>query len=160
MIYWIYKVVHILGVVLLIGNVSVTSVWKVFADRTGDVSIVAYAQKMVTITDWTFTAAGIVLTILGGYGMTWVAQMSLVKIPWLLWSQILFLISGFIWLFVLVPIQIGQARMAKGFSGTGRPDEAYRRLARLWIQWGVAATVPLIAAMFLMVAKTIGIGDL
>ena len=156
MLYWIYKFVHIIGVILLIGNVTVTSVWKVFANRTKQVAIVAFAQQLVTLTDWTLTASGIVLTIVGGYGMTWVAKMSLLRIPWLLWSQVLFLASGLIWLFILVPIQVKQARLARRFGDAGSVDAAYRRLSRRWIQWGVAATVPLIAALYLMVAKVIG----
>ena len=99
--YETYKFFHILGVILLIGDVSVTSIWKVFADRTADPSIVSFAQRLVTHTDWTLTHGGIFLTVLGGYGMAWEIQISLFKIPWLLWSQALFAISGAMWLFIL-----------------------------------------------------------
>jgi len=154
LLYATYKFVHILGVVFLIGNVSVTSVWKVFADRTGNPSIVAFAQRLVIHTDWTLTGGGILLTLLGGYGMTSEANISLLQIPWLLWSQVFFVVSGVIWLVVLIPIQIAQSRLAKVFDISGISAK-YRRHARAWIQWGVVATIPLIVALYLMVEKII-----
>ena len=58
-----------------------------------------------------------------------------------------------IWLFLLVPIQIRQARLARGFADGGPIPEDYRRLGRLWIAWGLVATVPLVAATWIMLRK-------
>ena len=44
MSYDAFKVVHLFGVVLFLGNIIVTAVWKVMADQTGDPRIVAYAK--------------------------------------------------------------------------------------------------------------------
>jgi uncharacterized membrane protein len=151
--YGAFKFLHILGVILLIGNVSVTSIWKVFADRTANASVVSFAQRLVTHTDWTLTGGGIFLTVLGGYGMVWQFHMPLFQFPWLLWSQVLFAFSGGIWLFMLIPIQIAQARLARQFSSSDSIGDAYLRYSRLWLRWGIGATVPLIAALYLMVVK-------
>ena len=153
MSYAAFKLIHLLGIVLLIGNVTVTSIWKVFAERSGAPATVAFAQRLVTGTDWTLTLGGIVLTVVGGYGMLWVARWSPLAGAWLVWSQALFVLSGLIWLAVLLPIQIRQARMARAFEAESALPPAYRRLARLWLFWGVVATLPLLAAMWLMVAK-------
>lgn len=153
MSYALFKFLHLLGTVLLVGNVTVTSVWKVFADRTRQGSTVAFAQRLVTYTDWSLTGGGIVLMIVGGYGMVWVTGMSLTTMPWLLWGQVLFVVSGMIWLFVLVPIQSAQSRLAASFANGGVIPEAYWRLSRHWIAWGVVATVPMVAALYLMVMK-------
>ncbi len=40
---------HVLGVVVFLGNLVVTAVWKTLADRTRDASVVAYAQRLVTV---------------------------------------------------------------------------------------------------------------
>ena len=79
--------------------------------------------------------------------------MSLTARPWLLWGQILFVVSGAIWLFMLVPIQTAQSRMTASFAESGAIPEAYRRLSRHWIVWGIVATVPMVAALYLMVMK-------
>jgi uncharacterized membrane protein len=65
MTYDAFKVVHLFGVVLFLGNIIVTAVWKVMADRTGDPRVIAYAQRLVTLTDWMFTAGGVVLLLVG-----------------------------------------------------------------------------------------------
>ena len=54
-IYPVLKFLHVLGVILLVGNVTVTAVWKVFADRTHNAVVVAFGQRLVTITDWFLT---------------------------------------------------------------------------------------------------------
>ena len=71
---------------------------------------------------------------------------------WLLWSQILFVVAGLIWLLILVPIQIKQARLASAFAGLDVGDE-YRQLSRQWLMWGLISTVPFVMATWFMIAK-------
>ena len=73
---------------------------------------------------------------------------------WLLWSQILFVAAGLIWLLLIVPIQIKQARLARVFATEGVGDE-YRALSRRWLLWGLVSTLPLVIATWLMVAKPV-----
>lgn len=153
MTYDVLKLLHLLGVVLLVGNVTVTSIWKLYADGTRDPVVVAFAQRLVTVTDWFFTFWGIVLLVVGGYGAAWHAGMDVLRDGWIVWTEAMFLVAGVIWLFLLVPIQVRQARMARDFA-PGRPiPEAYWRLSRLWIAWGLVATVPLVAATWIMLRK-------
>lgn len=93
--------------------------------------------------------------MVGGYGMAWEAQMSLTEIPWLLWSQGLFLVSGLMWLFALIPLQVVQSRQVATFDMAGSIPASYYRLGRWWIGWGVLATVPLIAALYVMITKAV-----
>jgi uncharacterized membrane protein len=151
--YALYKWLHVLGVILLLGNVTVTAVWKVFADRSGDPRVIAFGQRLVTITDWFCTLTGIVLIMVGGFGATAVGGIAPFGAGWLRWSEGLFVLSGAIWLCILVPTQIRQARMAREFAHGGEIPEAYKRDARRWITWGVIATIPLVAATWVMVAK-------
>ena len=53
--YLVFKLVHIFGIILFLGNIIVTALWKVQADRTRDPRIIAFAQRLVTLTDWVFT---------------------------------------------------------------------------------------------------------
>jgi uncharacterized membrane protein len=153
MAYDILKLLHILGVVMLLGNVTVTSIWKLYADATRDAGIVFFAQRMVTITDWFFTFWGIVLIVVGGYGAAWLAGMDVLRDDWIVWSEAMFAVAGVIWLGVLVPIQVRQARMARDFRAGGAVPDAYWRLGRWWIAFGLLATVPLVAATWLMIRK-------
>ena len=135
---WLYtfKFLHYLGVILLAGNITVTAVWKVFADRNGDWRIVQFGQNLVTGTDFGLTIPGILLTMIGGYGSLWVLGYSLFEPACLLWSQIMFILAGIIWLFILVPIQVRQARLANEWTQQNHLTDEYRRLSRRWITWG------------------------
>jgi uncharacterized membrane protein len=152
-LYDLLKFAHITGVVMLMGNITVTAIWKFFADRDGRPQVLAFAQKLVTYTDWSMTVWGVVLTMVGGYGMAMLAGWDLVGARWLLWSQVCFVIAGMIWLLIIVPIQRTQARMARGFADGKAVPAAYRAQSRRWLAWGLVSTVPLVAAMWLMVAK-------
>ena len=79
--------------------------------------------------------------------------MSLTARSWLLWGQVLFVVSGAIWLFMLVPIQSAQSRMTALLAEGGAIPEAFWRPSRHWIVWGIVATVPMVAALNLMVMK-------
>ena len=67
MAYEIAKFLHLTGVVMLMGNITVTAIWKYFADRTGQPEVLSFAQKLVTYTDWSMTLWGAVLIMGGGY---------------------------------------------------------------------------------------------
>ena len=153
MAYEIAKFLHITGVVMLMGNITVTAIWKYFADRTQQPEVLSFAQKLVTYTDWSMTVWGVVLLMGGGYFMVFFADWPL-TLHWLLASQLLFIVAGLIWLLLLVPIQVRQARLARSFTGDDVGDE-YRRLSRQWLIWGLISTLPLLAATWLMIAKPV-----
>lgn len=153
MAYDIAKFLHVTGVVMLMGNITVTAIWKFYADRDGQPAVLAFAQKLVTYTDWSMTVWGVILVMGGGYYMVWTSGLPLSQ-GWLLWSQVFFVLAGLIWLFLIVPIQVRQARLARAF-GADDVGDAYRRLSRRWLFWGLISTVPLVAATWLMVAKPV-----
>lgn len=153
MLYLTFKFIHLLGVVILVGNVTVTAVWKVFADRSGDPRVIAFGQHLVTLTDWSLTLGGILLIAIGGFGSALAADINPFGSGWLIWGQVLFVLSGLIWLFILIPAQIRQARQAREFAHGGEVPETYKRDARLWIVWGIIATLPLLGATWVMVLK-------
>jgi uncharacterized membrane protein len=153
MLYEALKFIHITGVVMLLGNVTATAIWKFFADRSGNPVVIAFAQRLVTLTDISLTLWGIILMIVGGYGALLVAHISPFEGEWLVYSQVCFVVSGMIWLFVLLPLQIRQARAARAFRDGGPIPESYYSDCRLWIIWGLISFAPLVAATWLMSAK-------
>tara|TARA_R110001583_G_scaffold126966_3_gene278551 strand:- start:96 stop:434 length:339 start_codon:yes stop_codon:yes gene_type:complete len=105
---------HLLGVVLFLGNIIVTGWWKYMADRNGDPLVIAFAQRQVTLTDYVFTAGGAALVFVGGVAMSVMAGLQTQF--WVLLGAGLFTLSGIIWAVILIPVQIKQARMAKAFK--------------------------------------------
>jgi uncharacterized membrane protein len=153
MSYEAFKVIHLFGVILFLGNIIVTGVWKVLADRTGEPRIIAYAQRLVTLTDWIFTAGGVALILIGAYGMAAVGHLDLRGSAWLVWGQAMLAASGAIWVVVLIPTQILQARQARAFAKDGAIPQSYWRRGRRWAVWGTIATVIPLANLYFMVFK-------
>lgn len=138
------KVIHLLGVVMFLGNIIITGWWKNMADLTRNPQIIAFAQKQVTATDWLFTAGGALILFSAGtvnvmlHGLTFSEK-------WLSWGMALFTLSGLIWVAVLIPTQIKQAKMAKDFAKSGEITEYYWKLCMRWNRWGaIAVILPLI----------------
>jgi uncharacterized membrane protein len=146
------KVIHLFGVVLFLGNIIVTALWKMLADRTREPAVIAYAQWLVTLTDWIFTAGGVVLILIGAYGMVAVGGLDL-RQTWLVWGQSLFVLSGLIWVAMLIPTQIAQARLARAFAAGGPIPDSYWRLGRRWAIWGAIATIIPLCNLYFMVFK-------
>ena len=147
-----WLVVHVVGVVLFLGNIVVTAVWKMLADRTRAPAVVAYAQRLVTVTDLAFTAPGAVLIAVSGPILA--EDLGGVGGPaWLTLGFGLFVASGVIWVAALIPIQVAQARMARRFRNEAVVPPGYWRLANLWAVFGTIATLLPLANLYLMVAK-------
>ena len=147
------KLLHISGGILFLGNIVVTAVWKSLADRTRDPQIIAYAQRLVSKTDWYFTAPGALLVLGTGITMAMIGGPALYHTPWVMWGAGLFTLAGVVWLAVLVPVQRKQARLADGFAGGGPIPDAYWRLARRWAVFGSIATVLALMTLWAMVVR-------
>jgi uncharacterized membrane protein len=144
---------HILGVVLFLGNIIVTAVWKMLADRTQSAPVVAYAQRLVTITDIAFTATGVVLIIVSGQVLADDFGGVFSGPTWLTIGWSLFIASGVIWLAVLIPVEVMQARLAREFRNSPTIPDRYWRLSTIWAVFGAVATLLPLANLYLMVFK-------
>ena len=151
--YLLLKTLHIVGAILFLGNIIVTGWWKIMANRTGNPEIIAFAQRQVTLTDFIFTAGGSALLFTAGMANIIIYDIDMMATPWILWGLGLFTLSGIIWVSVLIPIQIKQAREAKQFTAQTVISKDYWKREMLWyIYGGLAVVLPLIS-LGLMVLK-------
>ncbi|WP_290869170.1 DUF2269 domain-containing protein [Aquabacterium sp.] len=153
--YLLLKTLHLVGVVLFLGNIVVTGWWKVMADRTRHPQIVAFAQRQVTLTDWVFTAGGATLLAIGGLGNAHLHGLDHQHVRWLAWGYWSFMVSGVLWVAVLIPVQVQQARLARAFADGDPIPERYWQLGRIWMTVGSVATVIPFTAIWWMVVKPV-----
>ena len=146
------KITHILCACLFIGNVIVSGVWAAVAERTQDHTVIRFSNRMVLVTDVLFTAGGSLGIVITGYLMAdrWGGEAAH---PWIRWSYMLFGLSGLIWLFVLLPIQLRQRRL---LAQTTHITAQYRRLSRQWQLWGALATLLPLPILYFMITKSAG----
>ena len=145
------KIIHLVCACLFLGNIIVSGIWAVLAERTRNHTVVQFSNRVVLITDLIFTFFGSIGIVWTGFGLSqnfggYQGHL------WIQWSYSLLALSGLIWLFVLVPIQLKQRSLLRQ-SDTLTP--AYWRLSRIWqIAGGVATLLPL-PIVYLMVTKSL-----
>lgn len=138
------KTIHLLGVVLFLGNIIVTGWWKYMADQTRNPQIIAFAQRQVTLTDFVFTAGGAAILLGAGMANVSIHHMGY-SAKWLSQGMLMFVLSGIIWVAILIPTQIKQAKMAREFAKTNQIPDNYWMLCTRWNVFGAMAVIlPLI----------------
>jgi uncharacterized membrane protein len=143
------KLIHLVCACLFLGNVIVSGIWALLAERTRNHAIIQFSNRMVLITDVFFTLLGSLGVVWTGHGMA-ESYGGAQGHPWIQWSYALLSISGLMWLFVLVPIQLKQRALLKN-SHTVCAE--YWRLSRIWkIAGGLATLLPL-PIVYFMVTK-------
>lgn len=143
---------HLAGMSLFIGNIIVSALWKVMADRTKNTSVIQYSTKLVNVTDMVFSGLGATLLTVSGH-MLADSYGGVASQQWIIQSYVLFGISGVLWVAVLVPIQIKQSKLIKNIEETGTVPQQYYKLGRIWSMVGTIATVVPLPAIYFMINK-------
>jgi uncharacterized membrane protein len=152
-LYLTVKALHIVSVVLFLGNIITGVFWKVHADLTGDVRARAQALDGLIRSDRWFTVPGVLLIIATGVALALIAGYPLLRTFWIGWSLALFAISGAAFAMFVGPLQkklLANARA--GIAGNWNQAE-YDALSKSWTLWGAVATAAPLVALFLMVIK-------
>jgi uncharacterized membrane protein len=85
--------------------------------------------------------------------MVHVAGIDIAQTPCIQHGLTFFGLSGLIWVLILIPIQVMQARLARAFADGGEIPERYWRLNRQWYIWGTVATMLPLLNIYVMVQK-------
>lgn len=144
---------HHLGMILLFGNIAVSSLWMSRARRTGERSILYYATRTISRADLLFTVPGLILII--GPGVLLVGGVrDWGRTSWAELALALMLIIFFVWVTQIVKYQRRMLRVAKEAAELriGLSD-AFYHYERWWSLWNGLVTVLLLASLFLMVFK-------
>ena len=150
--YLFVRALHIMSSVLMVGTGFGTAYYLFFTNRIGRVSSIADVARLVVRADWWFTTPTVIFQPLSGIWLAYIAGWPLTS-PWLLWSIVLFVLTGACWL----PVVWLQLRLAKIAREADEQNEAlpetYWRYARYWEWLGYPAFVAMLGVYFLMVMK-------
>ena len=152
--YLAMKTLHVLAVVLFLGNIITGLFWKAHGDRTTDPRIIAHTLEGIIRSDRWFTIPGVVLILGFGAAGAIIGGLPILGTGWIWQSIALFAVSGLAFVLQVAPLQRRlQALAAAGVDGGPWDQVAYRRLSRQWEFWGAVALVTPLAALVLMVYK-------
>jgi uncharacterized membrane protein len=152
--YLLFKLIHIVAVILFLGNIITGLFWKAHADRTRSLQVIAHTFEGIIRTDRWFTLPSIAVIIVAGVGTALVGRIPILGTGWILWSIVLFSISGLAFSFRVAPLQDRLATLARAGVESNQFDwDRYHALSRNWELWGLFAILTPMAAVVLMVLK-------
>lgn len=151
-VYLLLKLLHIIAVIIFLGNITTGLFWMRRADRTGQPAFISFTMEGVIASDRWFTIPGVVIITAGGIAAAIEGGIPLLRTGWIFWSIVLFTLSGIIFMTRVVPLQ------KKIYSITRMEAEKvdmtlYRSYLKQWEAWGIASLLTPLAAMVMMVLK-------
>ena len=151
--YVVLKVIHIIAVILFMGNIITGLFWKAHADRTRNVKFIAHTMDGLIRADRWFTIPGVVVITAAGIWAAIQAGLPLLRTGWILWSLIAFSASGIAFAWQVAPLQKELLAMTRAADETAFDWALYRSKSLRWELWGLFATVAPAIAVVLMVLK-------
>ena len=145
--YLALKVVHVAGVILFLGNITVGVFWKQFADRTRSAAIMAYTVDGIIRADRIFTIPGILILLVGGIGAALVGGYPILGTGWILWGLIAFALSGV----AFGPLSRTQRQLSA--AAHAGDLETYDRLSQRWNIFGLIALILPVLVFVIMILK-------
>ena len=134
------KVLHIVAVVLFLGNITTGLFWHAHAAKTRDPAFLEHTMAGIIRSDRLFTVPAVLVIIASGVAAAISGGLPLLRTGWILWTLVLFAISGLAFMLRVAPLQ----RELLAFAGAGARSDAfdyaaYSALAARWERWGALA---------------------
>ena len=153
MTYQLLKLIHLVAVIIFLGNIITGLFWKAHADRTRDLRFIAHTMHGIVRADRWFTIPGVVAITLAGIFTAIQSGLPILGTGWILWSLVAFTISGIIFAWRLAPLQNQLLALTRSANDASFDWTLYRSKSTQWELWGLVATVTPLIAVVLMVIK-------
>ncbi len=152
--YALFKLIHLLAVVIFLGNIITGFFWMRIAVRTRDPKIIHFTMKGIRVTDRYFTIPGVIFIVAGGLLTAILGHYPILHTKWILWSIIMISLSGHSFAFKVVPLQkkIYHLTLDKE-SPTDFDWKNFDKLYLAWEIWGFIALLTPLAALTMMIVK-------
>jgi uncharacterized membrane protein len=141
------RLLHVVGAVLLLGNVTITGFWATYLYRARTRVPFHPVARAILWSDVVFTVVGGTLLTVSGILLALRQGYRVAETPWLLKGILALAVATLLWAAVLVPAQVRLERLAPG------DDPELRRLFRRWSVVGWASTLLLFYGLWTMVTK-------
>jgi uncharacterized membrane protein len=99
------KLLHVVAVVLFLGNITTGLFWHQHAARTRNPRLLAHTVEGIIRSDRLFTMPGVIAIIVTGIVAAIVGGFPILGTGWIYWTLILFGASGLMFMFAVAPLQ-------------------------------------------------------
>ncbi|OGF03953.1 MAG: hypothetical protein A2W00_14515 [Candidatus Eisenbacteria bacterium RBG_16_71_46] len=152
--YLLLKLVHVVAVIAFLGNIATGLFWHAHAARTRDPKLLAHTMDGIIRSDRLFTVPGVIGIMISGIAAAILGHFPILRTGWILWTLVLFAVSGLIFLLRVAPLQRQlRARAEAGARSDAFQYDSYHALAVRWEIWGAAALLTPLGGLVLMVLK-------
>jgi len=152
--YALFKLLHLAAVVVFLGNIITGLFWHAHAARSRDPKLLANAMEGIIRSDQLFTVPGVIAIVATGIVAAIYGQLPILRTGWILWTIVLFSVSGLVFAFRVAPLQRQLLALARtGATSLAFDFQRYRALTLRWELWGGIALAAPTAGFALMVLK-------
>lgn len=152
--YTYFKLIHLLAVVIFLGNIITGLYWMRIAVKTRDLRIIHFTIKGIITADRYFTIPGVIIITTFGILAAVYGHYPLLRTGWVLWSIILFSISGLAFGFKVAPLQKTILSLTAINENANAFDCDYFQKKYIeWEVWGLIALITPLAAFVMMTLK-------
>ncbi len=145
------KLVHLIAVILFLGNIFTGLYWMRIAVKTKDLKIIHHSINGVIKSDRLFTIPGVIVITAGGFLTAIYGHIPILGTGWILWSIILFSVSGIVFGIKVAPLQKQLALLTD--TEVNLDWDQFLKVFKQWEFWGLVALLTPIAAMIMMTLK-------
>ena len=153
MVYNYLKLIHLLAVIMFLGNIITGLFWMHIAVKTKNLPIISHTMKGIIKSDQLFTIPGIVIITAGGIAAAVYGNLPLIRTGWILWGIILFSASGVAYGWKVGPLQRKIRDFSSQYDAVNFDWAKFKNLYTQWELWGLIALLTPLAAAVMMVLK-------
>jgi uncharacterized membrane protein len=152
--YTYFKLIHLLAVIIFLGNIITGLFWMHIAVKTKDLKIISHTMKGIIKADRYFTIPGVIIITAGGFMAAIYGHFPILRTGWIFWSIILFSISGLAFAFKVAPLQKRIYHLTLNQETSTDFDWVnFHKIYLAWDIWGFIALVTPLAAFVMMTLK-------
>lgn len=155
MVYNYLKLIHLISVMLFLGNIITGLFWMNIATRTKDLKLINFVIKGIIKSDRIFTIPGVIIITTGGFMGAIYGRLPILGTGWIFWSIIMFSISGLAFMFKVAPLQRKLYNLTLNTTNVTNQFDwgKFKKIYKEWDIWGIIATLTPLAAFVMMVLK-------
>jgi uncharacterized membrane protein len=153
MTYLTLKLIHIVSVVVFVGNITTGVFWGMRAHRSRDLRLIASTFDGIIQSDRWFTLPGVIGILVSGIAAAIVGKLPILGTGWILWGIVLFVIAGIVFGRRVSPLQRDIVSLARSAADDSAAWPEYEKLYRGWALWGLIALLAPVGALIVMVLK-------
>lgn len=151
------KLLHVISVIAFLGNITTGLFWHAHAARSRNPALLAFTMGGIIRSDRLFTIPGVLGIIISGVATAMQGHLPVLGTRWILWTLVLFSVSGLVFVLRVAPLQRELLRLAESGATSGSFEyPRYQALARRWEAWGALALVtPAVGLIFMVLKPTL-----